>query len=106
MRDNILFVCVNNRMKDEAAGEVPVAFVVKSNGSVISEDEIKQFISKQVKLLVLLFLPTIFYLWQMKDLYLSVGFGRKKQSSNQTRNLSSSHQTNQLFDLRTLGHLF
>lgn len=35
-------------MKDEAAGEVPVAFVVRANGSKISEDEIKQFISKQV----------------------------------------------------------
>ncbi|XP_022899485.1 4-coumarate--CoA ligase 1 isoform X1 [Olea europaea var. sylvestris] len=35
-------------MKDEEAGEVPVAFVVKSNASTISEDEIKQFVSKQV----------------------------------------------------------
>lgn len=35
-------------MKDEQAGEVPVAFVVKSNGTTITEDEIKQFISKQV----------------------------------------------------------
>ncbi|KAI4377673.1 hypothetical protein MLD38_015262 [Melastoma candidum] len=35
-------------MKDEAAGEVPVAFVVRSKGSQISEDEIKQYISKQV----------------------------------------------------------
>ncbi|KAJ1433495.1 AMP-dependent synthetase/ligase [Sesbania bispinosa] len=35
-------------MKDEAAGEVPVAFVVRSNGSKISEDEIKLYISKQV----------------------------------------------------------
>lgn len=33
---------------DEQAGEVPVAFVVKSNGSTVSEDEIKQFVSKQV----------------------------------------------------------
>ncbi|XP_061361735.1 4-coumarate:CoA ligase 1-like isoform X1 [Gastrolobium bilobum] len=35
-------------MKDEVAGEVPVAFVVRSNGSKVSEDEIKQYISKQV----------------------------------------------------------
>ncbi|XP_043723011.1 4-coumarate--CoA ligase 2-like [Telopea speciosissima] len=37
-------------MKDEAAGEVPVAFVVKSNGYdvTVTEDEIKQYISKQV----------------------------------------------------------
>ncbi|KAL8152489.1 hypothetical protein V2J09_010249 [Rumex salicifolius] len=35
-------------MKDEAAGEVPVAFIVKSNGTQITEDDIKQYISKQV----------------------------------------------------------
>lgn len=36
-------------MKDEAAGEVPIAFVVRSNGSKISEDDIKQYVSKQVR---------------------------------------------------------
>lgn len=35
-------------MKDEVAGEVPVAFVVKSNGFKVTEDEIKEYISKQV----------------------------------------------------------
>ncbi|KAI5600582.1 hypothetical protein BDE02_01G033800 [Populus trichocarpa] len=35
-------------MKDEDAGEVPVAFVVKSEKSQATEDEIKQYISKQV----------------------------------------------------------
>ncbi|XP_057969213.1 4-coumarate:CoA ligase 1-like [Malania oleifera] len=35
-------------MKDEAAGEVPVAFVVRANGSSITEDDVKQYISKQV----------------------------------------------------------
>ncbi|GER52627.1 4-coumarate-CoA ligase, partial [Striga asiatica] len=35
-------------MKDEAAGEVPVAFVVPANSSNISEEDIKQYISKLV----------------------------------------------------------
>ncbi|URE38225.1 4-coumarate-coa ligase [Musa troglodytarum] len=35
-------------MKDEVAGEVPVAFVVRANGSQITEEEIKQYVSKQV----------------------------------------------------------
>uniref|UniRef100_A0A7N0TGX3 4-coumarate--CoA ligase n=1 Tax=Kalanchoe fedtschenkoi TaxID=63787 RepID=A0A7N0TGX3_KALFE len=35
-------------MKDEASGEVPVAFVERRNGSKITEDEIKMYVSKQV----------------------------------------------------------
>ncbi|OEL18031.1 putative 4-coumarate--CoA ligase 5 [Dichanthelium oligosanthes] len=35
-------------MKDDSCGEIPVAFVVKSDGSKIIEDEIKQYVAKQV----------------------------------------------------------
>ncbi|KAJ0895350.1 putative 4-coumarate--CoA ligase [Helianthus annuus] len=35
-------------MVNEAAGEVPVAFVVKTKDSIVTEDDIKQFVHKQV----------------------------------------------------------
>ncbi|KAL7162037.1 hypothetical protein ACSBR2_042499 [Camellia fascicularis] len=35
-------------MKHESAGEVPVAFVVRTNGFEVTEDEIKKYISEQV----------------------------------------------------------
>nr|ASU91351.1 4 coumarate CoA ligase [Indosasa hispida] len=35
-------------MKDDLAGEVPVAFIVQTVGSEITEDEIKQFVAKEV----------------------------------------------------------
>lgn len=47
MANMISSVCFS--LKDEAAGELPVAFIVRSNGSKITEDEIKQYISKQVR---------------------------------------------------------
>jgi len=40
----------NFRMKDEDAGEIPVAFVTKSENSQVTEEEIIQYISKQVNL--------------------------------------------------------
>jgi 4-coumarate--CoA ligase len=36
------------REPDDAVGEMPVAFVVRSNGSDISEEEIKKYIAAQV----------------------------------------------------------
>lgn len=36
------------RMKDEIAGEVPVVFVVRSEGSQLTEDDVMSYINKQV----------------------------------------------------------
>ncbi|KAF8769412.1 hypothetical protein HU200_006441 [Digitaria exilis] len=36
-------------MKDDSCGEIPVAFVVTSDGSEITDDEIKQYVAKQVR---------------------------------------------------------
>ncbi|KAJ0264625.1 4-coumarate--CoA ligase 4 [Hirschfeldia incana] len=35
-------------MKDEVAGEIPVAFVVRSEGSQLTEDDVTRYINKQV----------------------------------------------------------
>ena len=46
-------VCINIwyfRMTDEVADEVPVAFVVRSEGSQLTEDDIKNYVNKQVQL--------------------------------------------------------
>ncbi|KAF8099198.1 hypothetical protein N665_0248s0027 [Sinapis alba] len=48
---------------DEVAGEVPVAFVVRSNGNGITEEDIKEYIAKQVvfykRLHKVFFVPSI-----------------------------------------------
>jgi hypothetical protein len=36
-------------MNDDLAGEIPVAFIVRTEGSQVTEDEIKQFVAKEVK---------------------------------------------------------
>jgi len=35
-------------MMDDSCGEIPVAFVVACGGSDITEDEVKQYVAKQV----------------------------------------------------------
>jgi len=38
-------------MKDEVADEVPVAFVARSQGSQLTEDDVKSYVNKQVRIL-------------------------------------------------------
>jgi hypothetical protein len=47
--EQLVLYFVYDSRKDEASGEVPVAFVVQSPGFHLSEEEVKTFISKQVK---------------------------------------------------------
>lgn len=72
-------------MKDEIAGEVPVAFVVKFNDSAITEDEIKQFISTQVvQIINWFFAPRLIFIFGRQDM--------KLQAHLQVQNLSNSCQ--------------
>ena len=50
----LFFVCVHihifNRYPDEVAGQIPMAFVVRQPGSSITENQIMDFVAKQVLL--------------------------------------------------------
>lgn len=62
-------------MKDEAAGEIPVAFVVRSKGSEISEDEIKKYISQQVLLpnMWMKYLSELYFCGYNKNVFVAGG---------------------------------
>jgi len=44
------------RQNDEVAGEVPVAFVVRSNGNDITEEDVKEYVAKQVQIFLSFYL--------------------------------------------------
>lgn len=52
-------------MNDDLAGEIPVAFIVRTEGSQVTEDEIKQFVAKEVKAI-----PTLLMFPQKQVLFL------------------------------------
>lgn len=45
---NGLWLCLVRRQRDDEAGEVPVAFVVRRAGAATSESELLKFIASQV----------------------------------------------------------
>ena len=57
VESSLTYVCVCMiifRQKDEVAGEVPVAFVVRSNDFELGEEAVKEHIAKQVPMKLLL----------------------------------------------------
>ncbi|KAM0008200.1 hypothetical protein Hdeb2414_s0119g00802391 [Helianthus debilis subsp. tardiflorus] len=47
----ILFsICILNRIRDEEAGDIPVAFVMMKPGAEASESSIIDFVAKEVRI--------------------------------------------------------
>jgi len=53
----ILFVAFLCSAADEAAGEIPVAFVMKRPGSSLSRDEVIEHVAKEVSICLELWFP-------------------------------------------------